>query len=116
LTWLFAAVALLTASPLNAQAPAPTVTDSVLTEFAALHLSIVDARDEFYDALGRTHDDIGKDELRAEFELTLDELFELHEKTREEYDRIIYVVSSDDDRRAAWERILEEVKSGGGGL
>jgi hypothetical protein len=90
-----------------AQAEAPI--DPKLLEFAKLHATLNTARDEFFAKIGRTHDDEGKANLRKEFNDKEAQIFKDHNPTQQEYQRMIFVISSDPAQRDAFERALKQV-------
>ena len=97
------------AAPAAAAPQAPV--DPKLMEFAKLHATLNTARDEFFAKIGRTHDDEGKQTLRDEFNKHVTEVLTQHGTTQQEYQRMIFVISSDPAQRAAFERALKEVTS-----
>ena len=97
------------AVPAAAAPQAPV--DPKLMEFAKLHATLNTARDEFFAKIGRTHDDEGKQSLRDEFNKHVTEILTQHGTTQQEYQRTIFVISSDPAQREAFERALKEVTS-----
>ena len=86
----------------------PKVGEERLGTFARAFGEISLTRDQFYDRLGRAHDDLARRELRAQMEARISEILEEHGLTFEEYQRLNVVVSADAEQRAVFERLLEE--------
>ncbi len=109
---LLATTFLLTVGPssLHGQEEAATgVSDERLVLFVQAHIEVVDAREEFNQAIAVTHDDPGKAELRDEMDQRLTEIYESHGMTQEEYELITLEISRDQARREEFERLLEEM-------
>ena len=83
--------------------------DPKLVEFAKLHATMNTARDEFFAKIGRTHDDEGKQTLREEFNKHITEILTSHGTTQADYQRMIFVISSDPVQREQFERALKQV-------
>jgi hypothetical protein len=83
--------------------------DPKLVEFAKLHATMNTARDEFFAKIGRTHDDEGKQTLREEFNKHITEILTQHGTTQADYQRMIFVISSDPAQREQFERALKQV-------
>ena len=90
-----------------AAAPAAPVDPKIL-DFAKLHAQLNSTRDEFFAKLGRTHDDQGKAALREELNKRITEILTAHNMTQQEYQRQIFVISSDAAQRAVFEAALKE--------
>ena len=90
-------------------AAAQQALDPKLVEFAKLHATMNTARDEFFAKIGRTHDDEGKLALREEFNKHITEVLAQHGTTQAEYQRMIFVISSDPAQREQFERALKQV-------
>ena len=84
------------------------VSDERLMLFVQVHLEVVDAREEFNQAIAIVHDDPGKEELRDEMDERLTEIYESHGMTQEEYQLFTLEISLDQARREEFERLLEE--------
>ena len=98
------------ATPAAAPAAAPQqAIDPKLVEFAKLHATMNTARDEFFAKIGRTHDDEGKNALREEFNKHVTEILAKAGTTQAEYQRMIFVISSDPAQRDQFERALKQV-------
>ena len=93
------------------EAPAEGVSDERFLLFVQVHIEVVEAREEFNQAIAVVHDDPGKEELRAEMDQRLVEIYETHGMSEEEYQLFTLEVSLDQARREEFERLLEE--SGG---
>ena len=95
------------AAPAAATAKAPV--DPKLVEFAKLHATLNTTRDEFFAKIGRTHDDEGKKALREEFNKRVTEILASHGTTQQEYQRMIFQISSDPAQREQFEKALKQV-------
>jgi hypothetical protein len=96
-------------TPAAAPASAAAPLDPKLVEFAKLHATMNTARDEFFAKIGRTHDDEGKNTLREEFNKHITDILTQHGTTQADYQRMIFVISSDPAQREAFERALKQV-------
>ena len=92
----------------EAEAEPEGVSDERLVLFVQVHLEVVEAREEFNQAIAIVHDDPGKEELRAEMDQRLTEIYESHGMTQEEYQLFTLEISLDQARREEFERLLEE--------
>ena len=90
------------------EAPAAGTSDERFMLFVQVHIEVVDAREEFNQAIAVVHDDPGKEELRSEMDRRLAEIYETHGMSQEEYQLFTLEVSLDQARREEFERILEE--------
>lgn len=110
---LLALASLFTLGPATLQgqqeeAPAEGVSDERFLLFVQVHIEVVDAREEFNQAIAVVHDDPGKEELRSEMDRRLAEIYETHGMSQEEYQLFTLEVSLDQARREEFERLLEE--------
>ncbi len=97
------------ATPAAAAPMAPL--DPKIVSFAKLHAQLNATRDEFFAKLGRTHDDQAKAALREELNKRITEMLTQHSMTQQEYQRQIFVISSDAAQRGVFERALKEAQA-----
>ena len=90
------------------EVPAEEVSDERFLLFVQVHIEVVEAREEFNQAIAVVHDDPGKEELRSEMDRRLAEIYETHGMSQEEYQLFTLEVSLDQERREEFERLLEE--------
>lgn len=101
--------------PLAAQTQElPQVTTERMTVFVEAHIAISEQRDDFHAELGRTHELQERERIRARFQERIQEILSENEMTQLEYDEITLVISIDEEQRLIFERMLEELSSGGG--
>ena len=91
----------------------PQVTTERMTVFVEAHIEISEQRDDFHAELGRTHELQERERIRARFQERIQEILTEHEMSQLEYDEITLVISIDEEQRLIFERILEELSSGG---
>ena len=91
----------------------PQVTTERMTVFVEAHIAISEQRDDFHAELGRTHELQERERIRARFQERIEEILTEHEMSQLEYDEITLVISIDEEQRLIFERILEELSSGG---
>ena len=91
----------------------PQVTTERMTVFVEAHIAISEQRDDFHAELGRTHELQERERIRARFQERIQEILTEHEMSQFEYDEITLVISIDEEQRLIFERILEELSSGG---
>lgn len=125
LTLLVAALALPAGGgPLSAQVtpaastvpPATSLSDARLATYAKVFAEIGRVRDEVQAQLAAPANKTPElqRELRAGLATRIAELITAGGLTDREYERITYIVSTDDERRAAFDRMLAELAAGGG--
>lgn len=88
--------------------PETEVSDERFVLFVQVHLEVVEAREEFNQAIAVTHDDPGKAELRDEMDQKLAEIYESHGMTQDEYELFTLEISRDQARREEFERLVAE--------
>ncbi len=91
----------------------PQVTTERMTVFVEAHIAISEQRDDFHAELGHTHELQARERIRARFQERIQEILTEHEMSQLEYDEITLVISIDEEQRLIFERILEELSSGG---
>ena len=91
----------------------PQVTTERMTVFVEAHIAISEQRDDFHAELGRAHELQERERIRARFQERIQEILTEHEMSQLEYDEITLVISIDEEQRLIFERILEELSSGG---
>ena len=91
----------------------PQVTTERMTVFVEAHIAISEQRDDFHAELGRTHELQERERIRARFQERIQEILAEHEMSQLEYDEITLVISINEEQRLIFERILEELSSGG---
>ena len=91
----------------------PQVTTERMTVFVEAHIAISEQRDDFHAELGRTHELQERERIRARFQERIQEILTEHEMSQLEYDEITLVISINEEQRLIFERILEELSSGG---
>ena len=91
----------------------PQITTERMTVFVEAHIAISEQRDDFHAELGRTHELQERERIRARFQERIQEILTEHEMSQLEYDEITLVISIDEEQRLIFERILEELSSGG---
>ena len=91
----------------------PQVTPARMTVFVEAHIAISEQRDDFHAELGRTHELQERERIRARFQERIQEILTEHEMSQLEYDEITLVISIYEEQRLIFERILEELSSGG---
>ena len=91
----------------------PQVTTERMTVFVEAHIAISEQRDDFHAELGRTHELQERERIRARFQERIQEIHTEHEMSQLEYDEITLVISIDEEQRLIFERMLEELSSGG---
>ena len=91
----------------------PQVTTERMTVFVEAHIAISEQRDDFHAELGRTHELQERERIRARFQERIQEILTEHEMSQLEYDEITLVISIDEEQRSIFERMLEELSSGG---
>ena len=92
----------------------PQVTTGRMTVFVEAHIAISEQRDDFHAELGRTHELQERERIRARFQERIQEILAENEMTQLEYDEITLMISIDEEQRLVFERMLEELSSGGG--
>jgi len=91
----------------------PQVTTERMTVFVEAHIAISEQRDDFHAEQGSTHELQERERIRARFQERIEEILTEHEMSQLEYDEITLVISIDEEQRLIFERMLEELSSGG---
>ncbi len=81
-----------------------------LAQFAAAHVAINEARDEFHGQVARVHDEEGRTRAREEVDARIQEILEANEMTQEEYDQFILRISLDGELRAAFDELVAQLQ------
>ena len=113
--WLMAALAVLSLSvpaTLQAQQPAAALTEEAMAALVEVHLEISAASEEMSAAIAAIHESQAKDEAKNEYEQKTAEIFGRSSMGEEEYQRWLYVVSTDGEKRALFDRLLVEATTG----
>ena len=96
------------------QPPEPDLGEAALTRFARAHLAIGQARDDYHGRIGRLHEEQARQQARQELDQRIAEILESEGLTRDAYDRLILIVSTDPETRARFEEILATLAPPGG--
>ena len=94
---------------LVAQQQAPTVDRPELMVFARAHIAMNEARDEFHAEMGSTHEEQARARARAAFDEKVVSIFSEHGLARDDYERIVLIVSLDATVRELLEEIMAEL-------
>lgn len=112
--------ALLLALPaaLQAQDSIPAIGQAELRTYAMAWIEIGALREQINTELGKTHDEQGKAEIRSRLDSGMARILGSHKLSAHEYERITWVISVDDEQRAAFEKLVAELteKKGGGSV
>ena len=109
--WLLTAFALLSlAAPAAVQGQAVAVAPSqeTVAELARLHVELNELRDEFNAAIAAIHELQAQQEARVEFNNKRAEIFTKHGRTEDEYQQLLFVVSTDGAQRELFDRLVRE--------
>ena len=93
------------AAPTSALASASPV-DPKMRELATLQLEVDATRDEYFARLSVIHEDVPKHALRKEFSKAIETVCQKYGMTTEQFEREIFLVSSDDAALAAFDNAL----------
>ena len=94
------------AAPTSALASAAPV-DPKMRELATLQMEVDATRDEYFARLAAVHEDVPKHALREEFSKTIEAVCQKHGMTTEQFEREVFLVSSDDAALAAFDNALK---------
>lgn len=103
-------------APSSAQEAGPDLGPDRLRVFATAHLQVTEARDEYHQRIGRTHEEQSRLHARQELEARIAAILEEAEITHEEYDRFILIISIDAEARAAFDAVLAKLLEERGGV
>ena len=108
--WLMVALAVLSLSaPVTLQAQqAAAPTEEAIAALVEVHLEIYTASEEMSVAIAAIHEEQAKEEAKDEYQEKLVEIFERSGMPEQEYQRLLYVVSTDSEQRAIFERLMAE--------
>ena len=97
-------------TPLAAQeAPAGGLSQQQLTTYTNAHIALTAAGETYQRQLGRTHDAIEQDRLRAELAEARASVLSDHDLSAEDYELMTALISLDEGLRARFDALLEEL-------
>jgi uncharacterized protein YlxW (UPF0749 family) len=121
--WFLTALAVLSLSApqiLAAQAPergldaaAQEVEPEEIQQLARLQAELNVLRSEYRQRLGTTHESHAKREIQDRMQRSVAELLDRHGMTQVEYERRLFLISTDAERLQLFERFLGEAARGG---
>ncbi len=100
----------------QAQAPptaSPTVSvdDELLGAAARVHLQVTNLQKAFIEELARFHDAGEKAAARARFSARMAEILEAHEMTAAQYELVLFVIGTDEEKRTRFDGMLDRIKA-----
>jgi hypothetical protein len=122
----FFGIAALTASslgvlPISLQGQTPGVqegsvwSDDAMETLARAYLALSEVRDELHRELAETHQAGERQEVRRRADARMGEVLVEKGISAEDYERLTFLVSADDDAREAFEAILKRLRGANGG-
>ena len=95
-----------------AQAPPTASVDDELLEVAArLHVQVTVLQQALAEELARYHDTVAQTAARERFSTRMEEVLEAHRMTAAQYERILFVIATDEERRTRFDEMLDAIKS-----
>ncbi len=98
----------------GAQAQAPptaSVDDELLDVAARVHVEVTRLQQAFVEELARYHDAGEKAAARGRFSARMEEILEAHGMTATQYERILFVIGTDQEKRTRFDEMLERIRS-----
>ncbi len=95
--------------------PTATVDDKLLDVAARVHLQVTDLQKAFVEELARYHDAGEKAAARGRFSARMEEILEAHEMTAAQYELVLFVIGTDEEKRTRFDEMLDRIRSEGDG-
>ena len=114
--WLLTAFVLFNlAAPatLQAQAVESAPSEQAIAVLARLQVELRAVGDEFGTAVAAIHESQAKQVAREDFQSKKAEIFAKHGLTEQEYQQMLFLISTDGDQRAVFDRMVTEAQEGG---
>ncbi len=107
--WLMTVAALVGLGlPGTLQAQAATPEEESMAALVALHVELNAARDDLNNAIAAIHELQAQEEARQEFNSNVADILARHNRTRDEYQEMLYAVSTDNAKRELFDRLVRE--------
>lgn len=95
------------------EATAQEVEPEEIQQLAKFHTELIVLRNEYRQRLGSTHERHAKREIQDRMQRSVAELLDRHGMTEVEYQRRLFLISTDAQRLQVFERLLEAAARGG---
>ncbi len=91
--------------------PTASVDDELLDVAARLHFQVMSLQEALVEELARYHDPGEQAAARERFSARMEEILEAHGMTAEQYERILFVIGTDEEKRTSFDEMLERIRS-----
>ena len=96
----------------QAQVPAAAeVNDELLDVAARLHVQVTGLQAAFVEELARYHDPGEQAAARERFSARMEEVLEAHGMTAADYERVLFVIGTDGEKRTRFDEMLDRIRS-----
>ena len=92
--------------------PTASVDDELLGVAARVHFQVTDLQKAFVEELARFHDAGEKAAARARFSARMEEILEAHGMTAAQYELVLFVIGTDEEKRTRFDQMLDRIRSG----
>ena len=99
------------AAPQAQAPPTASVDDELLGVAARVHLQVTDLQKAFVEELARYHDAGEKAAARARFSRRMEEILEAHEMAAAQYELVLFVIGTDEEKRARFDEMLDRIRA-----
>ncbi len=91
--------------------PTASVTDELLDVAARLHFQVTGLQKALVEELARYHDAGEQAAAKERFSARLKEVLEAHGMTAAQYERILFVIGTDEEKRIRFDEMLDRIKA-----
>ncbi len=91
--------------------PTASVDDELLDVAARLHFQVMGFQEALVEELARYHDPGEQAAAKKRFSAGMEEILEAHGMTAVQYERILFVIGTDQEKRTRFDEMLERIRS-----
>jgi hypothetical protein len=92
--------------------PTGSVDDELLGVAARVHLQVMALQETFVGERAQYHDQGQQTAARERFSAGVEELLEAHGMTAAQYELILFVIGTDEEKRTQFDQMLDRIRSG----
>ena len=91
--------------------PTAWLDDELLGVAARLHFQVTGLQEAFVEELARYHDPGEQAAAKERFSARMEEILEAHGMTAAQYERILFVIGTDEEKRTRFDEMLDRIRS-----
>ena len=96
--------------------PTASVDDELLDVAARVHLEVTGLQKAFIEELARYHDAGEQAAARERFSARMEEILEAHGMTAAQYERILFIIGTDEETRTRFDEMLDRIRASEDGV